>query len=214
MKRRFIGACVTALVTALLMGGGCTEPPLGWDGAGRSQDLPPPAAEASALGSDSESGGPAGLPGLCAPQGVFCHFNDDCCSGMCSKDDECIPTTITDGPVCAPDGVVCHASTDCCDGYCGGGVCGMTPSPVCVPEGIICHSSADCCNACMDGGSEPCTTCPNEYGYCCGIEKGCGTGAPALCVPFGVACETAADCCVGTCTLNSSLQKVCDIPPS
>jgi len=201
MKRRLIGGCAISVFVALVMGGGCTEPPLGWPGAGRQQNLPEPANDAS-LG-DSE-GGIANLPGSCIPKGVICHVDTDCCDEPCT-DSACGGLNGSSTPFCATNGVVCEDSSDCCDGYCGAGVCGNTPSPVCVPEFIMCMTNAECCNT-------PQIKCMN--GACCGDLKNCTTDTtPPQCVPYGVTCDNSSECCTGQCSLNTSLQLVCDIPP-
>jgi hypothetical protein len=217
MKIRILQGSVMSLVVALVMAEGCTEPPLGWMGAGRNLELPPPAEDASGV-NDGETG-VATLPGLCASPGVICNSNADCCDGDCDpKTGSCGGTESP--PYCAPNGVVCVRSTDCChppdlsEGFCGGGVCGATPPPVCVPEYVYCTDSMDCCN---NSGSEAGTggvICgPNHS--CCGIQEPCTDKQPPLCVPFGVDCHQDSDCCAGfKCSLNMNEETVCDIPPS
>jgi hypothetical protein len=219
MNRRIVGGCVMTLVTALIMSGGCTEPPLGWDGAGRQQDLPPVAPDAQGL-VDNDSG-PQSLPALCAPFDVICHENRDCCSGICSSNGVCLESSSSTGPakpVCAPPGVICQESTDCCmgsgsEGYCGTNVCGQTPSGICVPTFIRCSSTADCCFPASDGN--PGQVCvPVKGGGVCGAIVPGGTGP--LCVPYGVICHKDTDCCIGKCSANAMdpPQMVCDIPPT
>jgi hypothetical protein len=234
MRRpRILQWAVASLIIGVVLaglGGGCTEPPLGYPYAGRNQALPGLAFDASGL---VDSGvGPAQLPGLCVPQGSICHENIECCNSTCdTKVGVCgalLPGAL--GPVCSPDGIVCMNSSDCCDGYCGQsmgsgsssgasvapsgpsvlGICGATPSPVCAPQGILCHDTMQCCNAASEGA--PGVTC-NLISP--GQPKVCGTqvGPSALCVPFGVTCLENKDCCVGVCTLNTDNELVCDIPP-
>jgi hypothetical protein len=218
MRNRIIGGCVMSLVTALIMSGGCTEPPLGWDGAGRLQDLPPIAPDATGL-VDNDSG-PQSLPALCAPTGVICHFNKDCCSGECSSSGACLETgqTTGPGPYCGPPGVICQTSTDCCmgsgtEGYCGMNVCGQTPSGICVPTFIRCTMTSDCCFPASDSmPGQLCVMTPK--GGVCGGPVAPGSGP--LCVPYGVLCHLDSDCCVGKCSENAMdpPTKVCDIPPT
>src|SRR5580698_135881 len=103
MKIRILQGSVMSLVVALVMAEGCTEPPLGWMGAGRNLELPPPAEDASGV-NDGETG-VATLPGLCASPGVICNSNADCCDGDCDpKTGSCGGTESP--PYCAPNGVV------------------------------------------------------------------------------------------------------------
>jgi hypothetical protein len=218
MKKRIFGGCVMSLVTAVVLSGGCTEPPLGWDGAGRAQDLPPSAPDAMGL-VDNDSG-PQSLPELCASTGVICHANKDCCSSICGSSGACLESSSSApvGPYCAPPGVVCQTSTDCCkgtdtEGYCGMNVCGQTPSGICVPTFIRCTVTADCCFPQSD--SMPGQMCvPVKGGSVCGAVVAPGSGP--LCVPYGVLCHEDSDCCVGKCSENAQdpPQRVCDIPPT
>jgi hypothetical protein len=209
-RLRILQAGAGALVVVLVVFGGCTEPPIGWQGAGRAQDLPPPATDASGL-MDSEAS-LSGLPGLCVPDGVICHQPTDCCSGKCSPAGACLTPkgASAGGPYPAPDGVVCSFSSDCADGYCGAsGVCGDTPSPVCAPEGVLCHETSQCCNPASEGGSGGVSCVDTGAGGVCGRT----IGPTPFCVPYGVFCTDPTDCCVGTCTLNTDMQMVCDVPP-
>jgi hypothetical protein len=207
LKVIVVQTLASSLVAALLLGGACTEPPIGDQGSGRHQDLPPLANDAGML-VDAESG-VANLPGLCVPDTVICHKSSDCCNGDCST--ETSACSSKNAPVCAPDGVVCEFSSDCCDGYCGMGVCGATPAPTCVPEGIYCTTTTDCCNPESDGS--PGTQCMNNV--CCGLTETCG--AAPLCIPYGILCHDKSDshCCIdgGACTQLANGTFVCDIPP-
>ena len=83
-----------------LMMAHCREPPIGYTGAGRTTTLPDLAGD---------SGGAAGL---CAPDGVICHKDPDCCgdhtcNGYCQN---CTGGSCRTPPggtgLCAPDGIV------------------------------------------------------------------------------------------------------------
>jgi hypothetical protein len=237
MRVRVVLAVLASLLIAIMMSGGCTEPPLGWPYAGRDQPLPPPAGDAGGL-VDSDSG-PQNLPAFCAPAGVMCRKNHDCCSSVCNG----LSTTGADagvgscletdggspgGPYFIPPGVICSQSADCCfdpsfsmEGYCGPQGCGSTPTGTCVPTFIRCTETKDCCFPILDAGPEGgdsggismCLDTGGKMGSACNgaVEP----GAAPLCVPYGIKCHHDSDCCVGKCSYNtqSPPDQVCDIPP-
>jgi hypothetical protein len=217
--RRLGSISIVASALAIGMGmANCTEPPIGYIGAGRTTTLPD-------LVGDS-----GGSTGLCAPDGVICHTDADCCgshtcNGYCQDCTGGSCKTAPQGaPLCAPDGIICTLSSDCCDSYCSGnGVCGDLPGNTCAPDSVACFidellpgPGGSCCNPCTKGATTPCNTCTPTLG-CTGPNFNPTESAP-LCVPIGVYCSpgptpAATPCCAGTCYYNESLESVCALAP-
>jgi hypothetical protein len=50
---------------------------------------------------------------LCAPEGQLCHFNGDCCQGVCKN------FMVCEAPLyCVPPHFSCNTDFDCCEGSC------------------------------------------------------------------------------------------------
>ncbi len=224
MKRaRFFACTVASLGFAFVLSGGCFTPPVGYEGAGRMQALPPLATEATTLGSDAFEGGLGALPGACIPNGVVCKNSFDCCNNTCDKG-SCGASASGQTGICAPNGVVCVDHGDCCGGYCAkDGVCGSPNSPLCLPVGVRCGETKECCNAqqMTDGPPPPGAVCVPSKGnssesYC--VDTSPTSVRPSdfpLCVPYGEFCTPNVPnwCCVGACVLNRQDQFVCDVSP-
>ena len=177
-----------------------------------------------------------GPPPLCAPAGVMCRTNHDCCSsvcqglgagvdagfGSCLAGDGGSPIPTGGMPYCIPPGVICATSADCCfnplgtkeEGYCGPTGCGNTPTGSCVPTFIKCTNTSDCCFPYVDGGPEASTDSAGTQMCIGGACNGTLDGAGPLCVPYGLFCHMDSDCCVGKCSENAQSpgERVCDIP--
>lgn len=225
---RIIQAFLLSLVVALVMAGGCTEPPINNDGAGRAQTLPTNGFDASGM-FDSEASVPNPGPGFCAPDGVFCNVPKDCCSRKCDNH-ACVAqggSPIPGSPFCIPPGVHCEESQYCCagnasEGYCGMGICGNTPSGACIPSFVRCTTTMDCCFPESEGSpGQLCVEVNNTGVECTGSQTNCACngpvhpGAPPLCVPYGLPCHEDTDCCVGKCSENLMMSPpvfACDVP--
>jgi hypothetical protein len=215
---RLIKYGVLAIALGLSLAGGCTVPPDGYQGAGRIQMLPGLVTDATTLVPDGSEGGSSLMGALCAPGGVICHKDTDCCMGPCtgsaSAAGYCSANANSGTGVCAPDGVICEVHSDCCANFCSiQGVCGDLPSNVCIPDGVLCGSTQECCSPCSDGGSTPCNRCESKSnGPACNGYVSHAT-AP-LCVPLGVLCTPGANanCCAGDCIENESFETVCIVP--
>jgi hypothetical protein len=231
-RRRALPVAVCALIAGFALAGGCTTPPVGYQGAGRMQELPglvtdatdlvidgaevgPPMVDATL---DALDGGPGMLTGLCVPGGVVCHYTYQCCAGSCTatggNPGYCTgPNTDLGKNICATAGISCVTHSDCCDNYCGNSVCSQTTSPICVPTGIICHATGECCGAA--GPDATMTNDDSAAGQVC-TDGACGfvlKGASGpLCAPLGVKCVFDSDCCIGQCIVNGSLEHLCLIP--
>jgi hypothetical protein len=217
MKQRALTFLSTALPILMAAFSGCTKPPdIGYQQAGRNTSLPGPVTDATTIGT---------MSGVCAPAGVKCHKDTDCCMPPCmggvvaGATGYCSTGANNGTMVCAPDTVVCEESSDCCDGYCAAmGVCGQLPGNACVPDGVFCGQSSSCCSPCGDGGTEPCNACFNgDNGPACNVSKPpyvSGASGP-LCVPLGVFCVPSqhACCAPGTCIENESFETICIVPP-
>jgi hypothetical protein len=226
---RMFRIAIAVLILAVAVAGGCTTPPdNGYNLAGRNQTLPGFAGDGATLGSDGTSGI---LSGFCAPAGVYCHNDFDCCihpdggggacegftstsRGFCSINAS--PSVVTAHGTCAPDGITCVTHSDCCDDYCSNGVCGALEMGACVPDGIKCHRTTDCCNNCDQDGAKPgaCNNC--TAGQCTAPNPLTNPTGP-LCVPTGIFCspDHSQDCCGYPnvqCIENESFQFVCIVP--
>jgi hypothetical protein len=232
MRRYVLGVLVAALAVPVAVAGGCTTPPdIGYNQAGRMTTLPGTVTDATTLVPDGSEGGPVMMSGLCAPGGVLCHKDSDCCGSNTCSSGSCTGPGKHGTGICIPDTVVCEQSSDCCDKYCSvDGVCGELPANTCAPDGVACLiAPADnfpapggtCCTACGspgDGGKpvgEPCGTC-GPGGFC--TVEGYPNPPSALCIPLGVICNGAPGapnlCCAGQCFQTTiGPETVCAMAP-
>jgi hypothetical protein len=99
---------------------------------------------------------------LCAPRGISCTDDAECCTGDCGFDLEGAGTCI-----CRVPGDYCNESSDCCVGTCtDDGVCGAWSPDWCCsgdPE-WGCYSDAECLNVCGD-----CPAGQGNYNYLCTV---------------------------------------------
>jgi hypothetical protein len=83
----------------------------------------------------------------CLDDGESCAMADDCCSGLCLRDED---GSYSCSSQCVSLGAPCTASGDCCDGLpCERGLCAPN-SQECLPFAADCEDSEDCCSGFCD----------------------------------------------------------------
>jgi hypothetical protein len=147
----------------------------------------------------------------CAPTGVACTADEQCCTHACqngtcvcsavgsqcaSGADCCIATTcdtVGGGCACLPPGGACTATSDCCNGTCQGGKC------ACSALGDVCSADSLCCSGICGSGACSC----NDAGAACTTDATCCsgscTGGACACAAAGLPCTQPSDCCSGSC---------------
>lgn len=138
----------------------------------------------------------------CAPRGIECLTDADCCEGAgdCDKD-----TRTCGGTVCLEGGSSCVLNAQCCTGICKNGACA---DEICVEDGFSCDGPEDCCNQACDatGHCNVPPTCQPIAGACmqdadCCGDLACDLGVCAvpICFPTNSECIVDADCCSNHC---------------
>lgn len=83
-------------------------------------------------------------PSSCAPDGVACGSDLDCCGGVCDVDGFCGAAA-----ACVADQDPCTTDSDCC----GGEFCDETAQltcQVCLGSGASCGQDPECCSGVCD----------------------------------------------------------------
>ena len=105
-------------------------------------------------GSGAGYAGRPSSPLACAPEGVKCNFDSDCCTKNCVSDPRLGRICKPQGAswTCKPNGTKCNFGSDCCSKNCVsdphlGRVCKPKgASWTCKPSGRQCNFHSDCCS--------------------------------------------------------------------
>jgi hypothetical protein len=131
---------------------------------------------------------------MCTPDGGFCSFGGQCCTGVCSNG--------ICGKPCTADGGFCTSGAQCCGGTCSGGVCsgvGPCSHDLCT-TGPALNFGCDACVASICQFDQFC--CNVEWDLFCVDEVSsiCGQSTCTACTPDGGACSFPDECCTGVCS--------------